>query len=202
LQISGIEALSGIVCHGRVSFSHGLGREHGRIATEMLGLASTAMGLWEISTGLSGLGASVSAEFIGYGVGSIAAVPIAAGSFALIGKGVAEVSAGLALWKNADQAQKNNNPFDGPVDEGVVIVDEKGNAIPVKKGNWLTGSKNGKWLQEMMPGGPKGVPSGLRKDGGGHPPPKHTNPKANNPHAHVPGITNLDGTEWLPLREP
>jgi len=68
----------------------------------MLGLASTAMGLWEISTGLSGLGASVSAEFIGYGVGSIAAVPIAAGSFALIGKGVAEVSAGLTLWKNAE----------------------------------------------------------------------------------------------------
>jgi len=74
----------------------------------MLGLASTAMGLWEISTGLSGLGASVSAEFIGYGVGSIAAVPIAAGSFALIGKGVAEVSAGLAIWKNAETKTDKN----------------------------------------------------------------------------------------------
>jgi len=47
--------ISGIVCIGRVSFSRGLGRMHGCLAAETLEIASSAMGLWEISTGLAEL---------------------------------------------------------------------------------------------------------------------------------------------------
>lgn len=95
----------------------------------------------------------------------------------------------------------NTNPFEGPIDEDVVIVDEDGNAIKVPPGNWLTGTKDGKWIQEMKPGvGPKGQPTGQRKDGGGHPPPKHTDVRANKPHAHVPDVINPDGTDWLPIK--
>ena len=185
LQISGIEALSGIVCHGRVSFSHGLGRAHGRIAAQMLGLASTAMGLWEISTGLSGLGASVSAEFIGYGVGSIAAVPIAAGSFALIGKGVAEVSAGLILMKNG-KGTGEQPPYSGQAlgpdpakcpGEG---FEWRGNGIPgSKKGNWFNPKTN-----ECLHGDLN------------HPPPKKPHWDYDGPNKEKARL-NIDGTwEW------
>ena len=33
------------------------------------------------------------------------------------------------------KADKNTNPFDGPVDEDIMIVDEDGNIIPIKEGN-------------------------------------------------------------------
>ena len=101
-----------------------------------------------------------------------------------------------------EKPQKHNtNPFDGPVDEGVNIVDSEGNVIPVKKGNWATGSKDEKWIQEMKPGQkPKGEPTGLRKDGDGHPlSSSHKDPRSLNPHAHVPNVTNPDGTPWLPI---
>ncbi len=35
----------------------------------------------------------------------------------------------------------NTNPFEGPVDNPVTVVDPAGNAIPVDKGQQLTGSK-------------------------------------------------------------
>ena len=95
---------------------------------------------------------------------------------------------------------KNTNPFDGPVDEDVVVVDDKGNAIPVREGNWLTGSKDGKWIQEMEPSDrPQGRQTGTRKDGGHPPGPKHPDSRAWEPHGHVPGITNPDDTPWLPI---
>lgn len=30
--------------------------------------------------------------------------------------------------------------------------------------------------------------------------PAHTDPRARRPHGHVPGVTNPDGTPWLPIR--
>ena len=79
-------------------------------------------------------------------------------------------------------------------------VEEKGNAIPVKKGNWATGTKDGKWVQEREPDGTKkGKETGTRKDGGHNPSPLHTDPRSLEPHAHIPGITNSDGTPWLPI---
>ena len=96
--------------------------------------------------------------------------------------------------------KKNLNPFDGPVDEDVITVDPAGNAIPVPEGNWLGGSKDGEWIQEMAPDGKEGSPTGLRKDGGGHPKgPKHPDPRGWEPHGHRPGVSNPDGTPWLPI---
>ena len=109
--------------------------------------------------------------------------------------------------KSVFSLKKQNFPrigfelIDGPVDEDVMIVDSAGNTIPVKGGNLLTGSKDGKWIQERQPAkDPKGVATGLRKDGGGHPQGlKHLDPRSRKPHGHVPGVTNPDGTPWLPI---
>ena len=120
--------------------------------------------------------------------------------FALMGLGVATTTYHAQDIKMPNISWKNTNPFNGPVDEEVLVVDPQGNVIPVQEGNWLTGSKDGKWLQEMRPGEkPEGIPTGRRKDGGHKPGPKHPDPKAWGPHGHVPGITNLDGTPWLPI---
>ncbi len=92
------------------------------------------------------------------------------------------------------------NPFDCPVDEDVVVVDNEGNAIKVPQGNWLTGTKDGNWIQERAPNGTeKGQATGLRKDGGHNPSPVHTDPRSLEPHAHVPGVVNADGTPWLTI---
>ncbi len=75
------------------------------------------------------------------------------------------------------------------------VVDPKGNVIPLKPGETLTGSPNGKWLQVRDA---NGNPTGMRLDGG-HKPTTHPDPRAQVPHAHVPGGTNPDGTPWLPV---
>jgi hypothetical protein len=41
------------------------------------------------------------------------------------------------------------------------------------------------------------VPTGTRKDGGGHP--REKDVRGREPHGHIPGITNPDGTPWLPI---
>jgi hypothetical protein len=64
--------------------------------------------------------------------------------------------------------------FNGP-------VDDKGNAIRVPQGNRLTDSDDGK-------------STGTRKDGGHPLKPKHPDSRAWEPHTHVSGITNPDGT--------
>ena len=96
----------------------------------------------------------------------------------------------------------NLNPFDGPVDDNVCVGDREGNIIPVKEGHWLTGTKDEKWLQEKQPGKtPDGQPTGVRKDGGHPPGPKHSDVRGLLPHAHLPGIANPDGTPWLPIKK-
>ena len=74
-----------------------------------------------------------------------------------------------------------------------------GNVIPVKEGNCLARSKDGKWIQEMELNEKEGQPTGARKDGGHPPGPKHPDPRGWKPHGHVPGTTNSDGTPWLPI---
>ena len=60
--------------------------------------------------------------------------------------------------------------------------------------------KDGKWIQEMQPGkDPKGEPTGTRKEGGGHA--RENDIRGREPYAHVPGISNPDGTPWLPIKE-
>jgi hypothetical protein len=77
------------------------------------------------------------------------------------------------------------------------VVDPKGNVIPLKPGETLTGSPNGKWLQVRDA---NGNPTGMRLDGG-HKPTTHPDPRAQVPHGHVPGVTNPDGTPWLPVNQ-
>jgi hypothetical protein len=81
------------------------------------------------------------------------------------------------------------------VDEEVFVGDAEGNIIPVDEGNWLTGSKDGKWIQEKDE---KKVSTGTRKDGGGHP--REKDIRGKEPHGHVPGVNNPDGTPWLPIK--
>jgi hypothetical protein len=78
-----------------------------------------------------------------------------------------------------------------------LIVDSKGNIIPLKPGEMLTRSPNGKWVQVRDA---NGKPTGTRLDGG-HKSSTHTDPRAQDAHAHVPGATNPDGTPWLPINQ-
>ncbi len=77
------------------------------------------------------------------------------------------------------------------------VVDAKGNVIPLQPGETLTGSPNGQWLQVRDA---DGNPTGMRLDGG-HSPASHPDPSAQVPHAHVPGVTNPNGTPWLPVNQ-
>jgi RHS repeat-associated protein len=92
-------------------------------------------------------------------------------------------------------ASQNTNPYVGPVSTPVTVVDPKGNAIPVQPGQQIQGSKDGRWVQVKDA---NGQPTGTRIDGG-HPASTHPDPRAQVPHAHVPGHTNSDGTPWLPV---
>jgi RHS repeat-associated protein len=78
----------------------------------------------------------------------------------------------------------------------VIVVTPGGNALPVPAGGTLTGSPDGKYIQVRNPDGSE---SGTRIDGG-HNPASHPDPRAQGPHAHVPGVTTADGKPWLPVR--
>ncbi len=78
-----------------------------------------------------------------------------------------------------------------------IVVDLKGNAVPLKPGEYITGSPDGCFIQVRDA---FGNPTGLRIDGP-HKPASHPDPRAQAPHAHVPEVTNLDGTPWLPVNQ-
>ena len=80
---------------------------------------------------------------------------------------------------------------------GTIYVDPKGNAIPTPPGGGITGSPDGEYVQGRDA---NGNPTGIRKDGG-HNPAGHPDPRAQQPHGHVPGVTNIDGTPWLPVNQ-
>lgn len=98
-----------------------------------------------------------------------------------------------AAPKGASTPPVNELPSSG----NKFVVDPKGNTIVVKPGETVTSSPDGKWVQVR---GPDGTPTGTRLDGG-HKPASHPDPRAQQPHAHVPGVTNPDGTPWLPVKE-
>ena len=91
----------------------------------------------------------------------------------------------------------NSNPFQGPVTKPVNIVDDQGNVIRVGRGQSVGGSPDGRYIQVKNS---NGRPTGLRKDGG-HKPTTHPDLRGQQPHAHVPGKTNPDGTPWLPINQ-
>ena len=115
----------------------------------------------------------------------------------LIGHGLSMTTYHAQDLKAPNISWKNTNPFDGPVDGEVLVGDAEGNIIPVPTGYQLGGSKDGKCIQQKDK---DGKATGIRKDGKGHPSsPVHEDPRSQKPHGHVPGVTNPDGTPWLPI---
>lgn len=116
---------------------------------------------------------------------------------ALIGIGLATTTYHAQDIQIPNVSWKNTNPFNGPVDGEIYVGDAEGNIIPVPQGHQMGGSKDGKCLEVKDA---KNEPTGVRKDGKGHPEgPKHSDSRAWRPHAHRPGITNSDGTPWLSI---
>jgi hypothetical protein len=106
-------------------------------------------------------------------------------------------SAESAPEKSEPAASENTNPYKGPVDQPVTVVDGQGNAIPVAKGEQVGGTADGGWIQVKDS---EGKPTGVRKDGG-HKPNTHPDPRAQEPHGHRPDVNNPDGTPWLPINK-
>ena len=79
----------------------------------------------------------------------------------------------------------------------VIAVDSRGNAIPLNHGEHFTESPDGRGIQVRDS---SGIPTGIRIDGG-HSPKTHTDPRALQPHSHVPSLTNPDGMPWLPINQ-
>jgi hypothetical protein len=96
--------------------------------------------------------------------------------------------------KDGAKTGDNTNPYKGPVDQPVVVVDQYGNAIPVKPGEQVKGSPNGDYQQVL---GPDGKPTGDRLDRGGHK--QQPDPRAQGPHGHRTGVTTPDGNPHLPI---
>ena len=98
-----------------------------------------------------------------------------------------------AVGAGSKAAGKNKSQ----IDNGTIYVDSKGNAIPTPKGGSISGSPDGKFIQVRDQNGKL---TGARIDGG-HNSASHPDPRAQTGHAHVPGVTNNDGTPWLPIKQ-
>lgn len=79
---------------------------------------------------------------------------------------------------------------------GPFTVSPKGDAVPTPPGGRAASSPDGRFIQALDA---NGKPTGVRLDGA-HNPLKHPDPRAQQPHGHVPGMTNPDGTPWLPVK--
>jgi hypothetical protein len=104
---------------------------------------------------------------------------------------LASRAGGKALPAPKPRGNPNTVPERGPI-----YVDSKGNAIPTPPGGRVTGSPDGRFVQARDAAG---NPTGVRIDGP-HRPATHPDPRAQQPHGHVTGVTNPDGTPWLPIR--
>ena len=80
----------------------------------------------------------------------------------------------------------------------MIVVDGKGNAIPVKEGEQIKNREDGKWIDVKDA---TGKSTGTRVDEGHKPGPKHPDPRSHKQHTHIKGIKNSDGTPWLPIKE-
>ena len=153
-----------------------------------LALGPALPSLAEIGTKLLGVAGDAATTLI-----DVASVPLIATTY-LISPGTGGVTQEFPPAMNLVASHDNTNPYAGPVSTPVTVVDPKGNAIPVQAGQQLQGSKDGRYVQVKDA---TGKPTGGRIDGGGHS--GHADPRAQAPHAHVPGITNPDGTPWLAI---
>jgi uncharacterized protein RhaS with RHS repeats len=87
-------------------------------------------------------------------------------------------------------------PGDSNTSESTIFVDTDGNGMIGPDGGSTAGSPDGGFIQVLDP---DGNPTNTRKDGP-HNPNKHPDPRAQNPHGHILGVTNEDGTPWLPVK--
>lgn len=99
------------------------------------------------------------------------------------------------IFLNSQEDAADETPQDEDAPD--FVVDEKGNVIPLKPGEKLQGSPDGRWIQII---GPNGKPTGVRIDQGHKPGGAHTDPRSLEPHGHIPGVNNPDGTPWLPIK--
>ena len=150
--------------------------------------------------------------------GGIAGAPVtggasvAAGTKVVIAGGTVMVSGAANAIANSAQLgtlmqasigkSGNSNPYNGPVDGDIIVVDPNGNAMPVKQGQQIQGSPNGKVWQVKDK---YGNYTNERLDGYGHP--NQKDPKAQVPHGHrVDGsgnsITDSSGNPHLPINPP
>ena len=100
----------------------------------------------------------------------------------------------VAGGDDASGGEGNTNPYAGPIDEPVIVVDGNGNAIPVEPGQSVNSSPNGDYQQVV---GADGKPTGDRLDRGEHR--NQSDPRAQGPHGHRLGVTTPDGNPHLPI---
>ncbi|MBN2195457.1 MAG: hypothetical protein JW751_21745 [Polyangiaceae bacterium] len=110
------------------------------------------------------------------------------------GGGVPPAARGAPKTLPAPRTRGNPNPIG---ERGTFYVDSRGNVIPTPPGDRITGSPDGRFIQARDAAG---NPTGVRIDGP-HRPATHPDPRAQQPHGHVPGVTNPDGTPWLPINQ-
>jgi Tfp pilus assembly protein PilV len=156
------------------------------------GVALVALGVPTIAAGVAVVASGVSATLAGYGT-FINAMSMS---------DAAPPSGGSSGSGNGSpppaKASANAARGGGTVPErGPFHVDSKGNAIPTPPGGKVTGSPDGRFVQARDAAG---NPTGVRLDGP-HRPATHPDPRAQQPHGHVPGVSNPDGTPWLPIRQ-
>lgn len=145
-----------------------------------------------ISQGVRGVGRDIAYDWNQLGIDSTATVGEKLGSSA-------DLLLGTAFNESAEasevtEQEGNTNPYDGPVDNPVIVVDGAGNGIPVGEGEEIKSSPDGDYQQVR---GADGKPTGARLDRGGHP--NQKDPRARAPHAHQPGVTTPDGNHHLPI---
>jgi RHS repeat-associated protein len=141
------------------------------------------------------IGAGAIADFIPV-IGDLKGIAAAIADPSAVNVAAAVVGLGGPVGDAAAKAIKGaGNVADAA--RGTIHVDSKGNAIPTPAGGGIQGSPDGRYVQAVDA---KGNPTGVRIDGG-HKASTHSDPRAQQPHAHVPGVTNEDGTPWLPVNQ-
>jgi len=185
-------------------------QNHTRVGQALGNTATVIQGAFEIIGGLGvafggGVGAAISAPLCATGIGCF--VPASSATISVTGLLTAAHGTfvigntfyNVAYNQRGSSRSGNTNPYKGTVDKDVIVVDEKGNAIPVKQGQKLEGSSDGKFVQVKDSAG---KPTGDRLDGGGHP--KHQDPLSKAPHAHRVDsngkVITKNGNPHLPIK--
>lgn len=128
---------------------------------------------------------------LGWAIGEVISYGITAATGLTLGTAIYDV-----VHNNGESvaADGNSNPYDGPIDTPVVVVDQHGNAIPVEAGQQVQTFPDGDYQQVLDA---NGKPTGDRLYRGGHM--NQKDPRARDPHGHRPNVTTPDGNKHLPI---